>query len=608
MYKKLDAFVLDHVPELTLRFLFETSALSAQIVDGNRLRVRGTPNERYAPQGIYEFDSWVNTSGTPLVDLLPEEILPFAFHGPANAEGIRKHVADMGRLDTNGKMKPTRFLIVGTLLHGVDQYGALGTVLGANKHDESRDEPWYADTDFAEKTGITITMLSRSEANLPPPRLSHDVVLDEEQLLLTNTDAHALSLFRFDDFPVYQQVKDAVIAKQLGIHPEELPSDAKTDAQLARFLTDIRKDDAGQLTFTALERKFALAREFRQYPSADPAEAEKAAQKAFAATIRTGAEWYNVRQAGITSPEYIAEHSNAATMEADTREYITFAAPPKSSMRNMGEQHEGGLLTFTTGDIRKITRDPATNTFSLDGKTYDIVIAPGIISGKLDPVMQSLYPHLKTDVHGNVVYATGRQLVLKDGSLLPFFDYGNNSSGKRVTDAEGKQSISGRWTRDVATLFAKYLTMPVVSSMLCTIERLAINGNPDPLAAVQEFLAAIKPEEQEYRADVAKAAPRLQNARELELFLSLVRTDTTLGQWREAFSSAHDAESRNALMTDWSEGSSTQKRLASAFFHGLKTLSPVEAKTRDEYAKQYIDPPVHESRLAMVETNYALAK
>ncbi len=609
MYRKLKAFVDEHVPELDLRFHFEAMVFGAEILPGNRLRIRATPDTSDAPEGTYEFDSVVNTSGARVVDLLSKDILPHAFHGPANSDGIRRHIAKKGFLDHTDKVHAnTRFLIVGTLLHGIDQLGALSTVIGANTCDASRREPWFADKEFARRTGITVTMLSRSEANLPPPRLAHDIVMEGRRPLLTDTDAQAFTLFYFDDFPAYKQVKEVAIASRLGIHPNELPTDRTTAEQLQRFLREIRDDDEGKVTYTSLERKFAFAREFRQYPSADPEKAQSDAEAAFPATIRLKTDWYNSRHDSLTSPTYLAKHSNAATMEADLREYVNFAAPPKSSMRILGEHQESGLLKFTTGDIRTIEYDEGSGVFKLGEEVYDILIAPGIITSELDPVMQSLYPHLKKDEHDNVEYASGRQLKLKNDTLLPFFDYGNNSSGRRWNDVEGRSSVSGRHVRDVATLFAKFTSMPVVSAMINMMERFALQREVAPCAAMQDVLSSLRPDEGRYLQEVEKARSRVRNAQELELYLRLIRANTTLTEWSQAYHQADTADSRKALMMTWANGTSGQKALAQAYLDGLKTLPSVEAKTLDDYWKQFIDPPVRETQLAMRDMNVRAAK
>ncbi|KAJ7579722.1 hypothetical protein C8J56DRAFT_1169589 [Mycena floridula] len=591
IYRKLRAFIIQHVPEIDLQFHFQTRVLDAKYKEDGTFALTTQSVGSHGTTGSFEFDSVVDMTGTRTEDLVTEDVAKDAYVGSANAKHIAANLLKNGVFNANGTLNAGKHgLIVGKVLHGIDMWGVDTTVIGANHWAPDAPQPCTANRDFAKTSGSTLTMMGRTEAGLPPPRLSHDTVWRGKfPPMLTTSHARAFQHLAYDDYWVFKEVSQAAMAFELGCHPDQLPQPKTTDDQLAGYMRDIRANDQGKMTLTFMERQFAFGREFGQYPSADPSQTDEQAEKIFPFTTRTKEEWYNARLSWITSAAYVSKQSNAETIEAEQWIYTVFAAPPASSIRNMGEHHESGFLKFTTGNSRHLTQKSQDGSFHLDGKAYQYVLAPPIIKSDVNGIIQSFSDVLKKDEYGQIVLAANRQLQLSDGTPIPYFDFGNNTSGRRLQNG----SIVGRRTRDVATLFANYCNKPVLSAHLCMIERFKANGYPKPCISVQDLLSEAKPKEEHYQ-DAAKQALKLGNeAVKIGTYLRTIRC-LDRSAWLKAYPQCVSEKKREDQMRELA--------LAQDFYKWFDEGTGLVTKSCDEWWDQFADVPAIEVRAAFLVT------
>jgi len=606
----LDNFVKTFIPEIPVfERLNETEAYEWSYNLNRATRKFTVKTRKVGASGkddTIRTDIVVDVTGTRTINLVSPDVTTTACVGPANAAYYRDNLDAHSRINPDGTVATgTITTIVGQELHGYDYAAVTLTVLGANERTSDPKQPWAAKKDFA-NTGIKVRMMSRDGGNLPPPRLSHDKVWPgAEQPLLTTSDLIAASLFRFNDQPAYKQVRDHAIARALGVHPNALPVDATSEDQLRRYGEDIQKHEAGQLTFTELEEKFAVSRQFVEVPSANPKEAEAAANAEFPEVYRDGATRYNSRYAYLTT-EYLKDHpSNAATMKEEKRGYTVFASAPKTTVAMLYQHLLTGTLELVTGDSKNIAHDGShLLMYDTDAGKSHLICSPPLIDNKPSAFLLSYAEALKKDEHGEFVCTKQRKLCLEDGTPIPFYVYGNQLNGTTFKDDTGEISTRNKQACDVATLFANFMGNKAALSASISIDAwLLANNVPNPGQAWLKIITrAAKPSQEVFSANVEKAGPRVQNMRGLEIFLRLIRSERVANEWNVAASEASTAARRNALMEKWSSGNDAQKQIAKEYFKEIYSLPALAPKSLDQHWNEDVELPLGPVRTAYDQT------
>jgi hypothetical protein len=601
--EKLEEFVSSFVPEIEFSELFETEAVGCEWTSQQKFRVKTRAVGPSGDNGTHEAHIVLEVSGTRTRPLVSAEVAEHACVGPANALRLRENIRQHGNWNKDGSLvEGTTTVIIGQELHGYDCMNVASTVLGANKATGDSNRPWTADPDFASKTHARIQMMSRTEAMLPPPRLSHTTIWEGDAPMLTTMDLAALPLVKYYNVLDFKAVWDGAIAHALKTTPSKLPIDNTSEERLRRFGDEIERHEAGKLTHTFLHEKLSVAHQFQEVPSIDPPQAEKDAAAEFPSTFRPKSNRYNSRYSYITGA-YLDDHpSNADAIEWEKFQYLTFASAPLETVRNMVEHQKNGVLQFVSGDANRITYDAAAKCFRTDAGDADIVFAPPIITNDLSPAMLSLYPDLKKDQHGQIEYLPGRQVMHKSGTPIPFFDYGNNSNGNSFPDSTGRSSVRGKWVCDVATLFTNFMGLKSgASAWMQANARLIAHGSTYAAGTVQELYAKTKPPEDEYRWEAKKALYKVRNMQELGYYLRLIAELETFEDWDAAYLQARTSKSRGELMSTWLSGTDTQKEIAGRFFAGYKNIPKVpECKTLDEWWKEDIDTRLSGARKVLL--------